>query len=115
MERTLTPEATVPSAILPGRVGLFERLVPLWRHALFVAAVAAVFGVGAWIRLDVQQLRKDMDRSSRAILEARVLHDRLGLETQARRRAIAMEAAAAELGLGPTSKVEVLALTAVRE
>lgn len=114
MERTLTTTAILPSATaLPGRAGLLRRLAPLWRHAAFSLALFGVVGTGAFVRLDVQRLRKDLDRSARAILEARVLNDRLGLEMEARRRAVAMEHAALSLGLGPQARLEVVDLPGV--
>lgn len=94
MERTLTAH-TLP---LPSP-SVLSRLLPLWRHAAFLLALFTVLAVGALVRLDVQQLRKDLDRTSRATLEAQVLHDRLVLEMEARRRAVAMEQVAGALGL----------------
>lgn len=101
MERTLTAH-TLP---VPRR-SVAARLLPLWRYAAFLAALFTVLAAGALVRLDVQQLRKDLDRTSRATLEAQVLHDRLVLEMEARRRAVAMERVAVELGLGGTAVLE---------
>lgn len=115
MERTLNPATHVarPAPILPPRVSWLVRLLPLWRHAAFLAASLGVFAGGAWVRLEVQQARKDLDRASRMILEASVLNDRLGLELEARRRAVAMESAASRLGLGPSAALDVVPLGTV--
>jgi hypothetical protein len=74
-------------------------LVPLWRHAVWFVALFALLTLWVDIRVEVQQLRKDLDRSGRAFREARVHNDRLRLELDARSRAFALEAAAGELGL----------------
>lgn len=101
MERTLTAH-TLPAR----RLTVGQRILPLWRHAASAACLFIVLVVGAFIRLDVQQLRKDMDRTARASLEARVLHDRLVLEMESRRRSVAMEHAAGQLHLGPKARLE---------
>jgi hypothetical protein len=98
VERTLTAH-TLPAP----RTSVARRLVPLWRHGAAAACLFVVLVVSAFIRLDVQQLRKDLDRTSRATLEAQVLNDRLTLEMESRRRAIALERAATQLALGPAA------------
>lgn len=101
MERTLTAHTlSAPSS------PVLSRLLPLWRYAAAFLALFTILVVGALVRLDVQQLRKDLDRTSRATLEAQVLHDRLVLEMEARRRAVAMEKVATELGLGADARLD---------
>lgn len=107
MERTLThagvADAGVPSA--SAWSDGWRRLIPLWRHAVWLMSLFAVLSVAASIRLDVQQMRKDLDRHNRVAREARILNDRLRLEVDARRRAVAMEQAAARLQLGPHATI----------
>ena len=57
------------------------------------------------VRLDVQGMRKDFDRNARLQREARVLNDRLHLEMDARRRAVAMEVVAGQLALGASAEI----------
>jgi hypothetical protein len=78
-----------------------RRLWPLWRYAWFLASLFVVSAVAVAIRLDVQQVRKHLDRNDTAMREAEVAHQRLLLEIDARRRAIAMQGVAGQLGLGP--------------
>lgn len=108
MEHSLTTEAPATSAPagLSVPITLGRRLLPLWRHVVFLAALFAVAGAGAMVRLEVQQLRKDLDRTSKAILDSRVLNDRLTLEHEARARAVAVEATAHALGLGPDARLD---------
>ena len=101
MERTLTAHT-----LATPRRGLTERLLPLWRYAAFLTALFTVLLTSALVRLEVQQLRKDLDRTSRATLEAQVLHDRLVLEMESRRRAVAMEQVAVQLGLDGQARLE---------
>jgi len=107
MERSMTARSTttVPHGwVAPNQ--LVRKLLPLWRHAAFLAALFAVAGAGAMVRLEVQQLRKDLDRTSKAILDATVLNDRLTLERESRRRAVAMEAVAGGLGLSASARLD---------
>jgi hypothetical protein len=83
----------------------WQRLIPLWRHGVWFMAVFAVLAAAVSVRLDVQQLKKDMDRGTRAQRESTVLNDRLRLEVDARRRVAAMEAVAAGLEMGPEASV----------
>ncbi|MEZ4317560.1 MAG: hypothetical protein R3F61_08645 [Myxococcota bacterium] len=108
MERSMTTEATANPAPagLAAPFTLGRRLLPLWRHAVFMAALFGVSGAGAMVRLEVQQLRKDLDRTSKAILDARVLNDRLTLEREARSRVVVVEAAATALGLSSAARLE---------
>lgn len=109
MERTLirTDVAVdLPSApATPAVAGALSRLIPLWRYAVYALTLFAVLAAAATVRLDVQQLRKDLDRNARATREARILNDRLHLEMDARRRILAMEQAAGRLELGPQARV----------
>lgn len=100
MDRSLTNETT-SSLPLASRDIWLSRLAPLGRYAVFLLSVFGVAAAGAVIRLDVQQLRKDDHRTSRAILEAQILNDRLQLEMETRRRGAAMEHTAKQLGLKP--------------
>jgi hypothetical protein len=81
------------------------RLQPLWRHAAWGSALFAVLLVAAAVRLDVQSVRKDLDRNERAQREARVSRDRLRLEIDARRRTAVVDALATQMQLGPAAQV----------
>lgn len=109
MERTLTRTdiaVDLPvSTAAPALGGTLRRLLPLWRYLVYAVALFAVLAAAATVRLDVQQLRKDLDRNARATREARILNDRLHLEMDARRRILAMEQTAARLQLGPQARV----------
>ena len=100
MERTLnTPPAV--AGVEDGTVRrLVERLKPMWRYAVFTVCLFAVSAFAVAVRLDTQGMRKDLDRNTRLQREAQVLNDRLTLEMDARRRAVAVEAVAGQLGLG---------------
>ena len=85
-----------------------RRLLPLWRHAVWLFTLFFVLAAWVQVRLDVQQLRADLDRNHRMSREARILNDRLRLEMDARRRASHAEAVAARLGMtGAASVVRV--------
>lgn len=84
---------------------LLRRTLPLWRYGVWATAMFVVLAAAASVRLEVQQLRKDLDRNARVTREARILNDRLRLEIDARRRAVAMEAVAAQLALGPEARI----------
>ncbi len=108
MERTVT--RTLPfldrGSVLEVQLPVVEkkalqRLVPLWRYAVWVAAAFVLLAAWVAIRVDVQALREDLDKAGRAHREARVVNDRLRLELDSRRRAVAMEAAATQLALSP--------------
>lgn len=108
MERTVTlPRATTDLSLhdAPEWRGALARLAPLWRHLVFVLALFVLLAAWVSIRVDVQALRKDLDRSGRAYRESRVLNDRLRLELDARRRAVAIEAAAARLAVSQPAPV----------
>jgi len=100
VERTLalpTIERIAPAA-RGWQVG-GRRLLPLWRYAVWLAALFLVLAAWVQVRLDVQQLRADLDRNTRMSREARIMNDRLRLEMDARRRASNVEAVAAQLGM----------------
>lgn len=84
----------------------WTRLVPLWRHAVFLIALFVVLAAAVVIRLDVQRLEMALDRNDRAQRGAEVLNERLLLELSARRRLQATEGLAAGLGAGPGIEVE---------
>lgn len=98
-------EFALPATSAPEWRGTLARLAPLWRHAVFVVALFTLLATWVHIRVEVQQLHKDLDKSGRAFRESRVLNDRLRLELDARRRAVALEAAAARLALGESARV----------
>lgn len=112
MERTVTralpflDRGSVLEVHLPAvEKRALARLLPLWRYGVWVAAAFVLLAAWVAIRVDVQALREDLDKAGRAHREARVVNDRLRLELDARRRAVAMEAAARELSLGPAVTV----------
>lgn len=75
------------------------RFFALARHAVWLVSLFVVLAGWVQVRHEVQQLRKDLDRSGRARHEAQILNDRLQLEVDARRRTAAMEQIAAQLHL----------------
>lgn len=105
----MTP--TAPSTLLaaPRWTNPLHRLVPLWRHGVWALSLFAVLAASTAIRLDVQQMRKDLDRNARAQREAQIQNDRLRLELDARRRAAHMEQVAAALALSSDATVVRLA------
>jgi hypothetical protein len=110
VERVGFPSTQVDVAVPEAELQLnlaatLSRLIPLWRHAVWFVLVFAAFAGYASIRLDVQQLRKDLHRNVRAQREAHILNDRLRLEQDARRQAATMEAVATELQLDHSAKV----------
>jgi len=99
VERTLAiPSALIAPTASSWRLGL-RRVLPLWRHAVWLVALFVVLAAWVQVRLDVQQLRTDLDRNSRHTREARILNDRLRLEMDARRRAVNVEAVAGRLAM----------------
>lgn len=69
------------------------------RYGVWLVCLVIVVMVWLQVRVEVNQLRTDLDRSGVAIREARVLNHRLSLERDARRRLVEVERAADELGL----------------
>jgi len=103
MERTLNsaraasipaPDVEVHSWVSP-----WSHLVPLWRHAAWLAILFAVCAVSVSIRIEVQGLQNDLSRNARLQREAVVLHERLQLEWSVRRRTAAIEAVADRMAL----------------
>ena len=89
-----------------GHVGIpWARLLPLWRHVVWLVALFIVLAVSVTIRLDVQRLQMDLDRNDRAQRAALVLHERLQLELDARHRLQAVEGMAEQLGATPDAEV----------
>lgn len=76
------------------------------RYGIWLACLIVVVMVWLQVRIEVHQLRRDLDRTGAAIRKARVLNQRLALERDARRRLIEAERVAAELGL--TDDVEIV-------
>lgn len=120
MEQTLSPRTALASkaqAVQAARSGVdgqatpadvagrLERLVPLWRHAVWLVALFALLTMWVDVRVDVQQVRKDLDRSGRAHREARIQNDRLQLELDARRRSVVLESAARQLAAGDQAPI----------
>jgi hypothetical protein len=87
-----------------------ERLRPLWRYGAWFAVLFVVCAASVLARLDVQELRQDIDRAQRQQRRARIVNERLHLESDVRRRAAAVEIAAAEHDLGPEARVVVVRL-----
>ncbi len=87
-----------------------SRLLPLWRYAVWVTAAFVLLAAWVAVRVDVQALREDLDKASRTQRESRIVNDRLRLELDSRKRAVAMEVAAQRLSL--TEDVEVVAVPA---
>ena len=106
MERTLalpTAEMLAPAA-QQWRLGA-QRLLPLWRHLVWLTALFVVLAAWVQVRLDVQQLRGDLDRNTRMTREARITNDRLRLEMDARRRASAVEEVAGRMAMTSNASV----------
>ena len=80
-------------------------LAALSRHVVWLVAVLVVLGTLVRVRLDVQVLRQQLDKTGREIRQAEILHDRLRLEADARKRAASMEQAAARFGLSTPTRV----------
>lgn len=87
------------------------RLLPLWRHVVWLVALFVVLAVAVVIRIDVQRLEMDLDRNDRAHRTAQVLNERLTMELDARRRLQAVEGMATSLGA--LSDVELVDLATV--
>ena len=77
-----------------------EVLGPLRGYGVWLVAVFVICAGSALVRLDVQQLHRELDRTHRAQREARMQNERLSLELAVRNRASELEAAASERGLG---------------
>lgn len=95
------PALTLPAAdveVVPW-TSPWVRLVPLWRHAVWLVVFFGICAFAVSIRVDVASLNKDLARNARLKREAVVLHERLELEWSVRRRTAAVEALAAGLGL----------------
>lgn len=86
-------EARPSDRLQPGR------FLALARHAVWLVSLFGVLAGWLQVRHQVQQLRKDLDRSGRATHEAQLLNDRLRLEVDARLRTVAMEQIAGQLAL----------------
>lgn len=109
LTRTFQHLTTLPpiGAAMP-HVRSMGRFWPLWRHAVWAAALFAVCTLAVGIRVEVQRIRKDLDRIDAEHRSALVKNDRLRLEIDARRRATATRRAAAEGGLVPDAHVVVV-------
>lgn len=76
-----------------------------WRFGAFSVCLFAVTAFAVMVRLDVQSVRKDLSQNARTQREAGILNDRLRLEMDARRRAVAVEVVATNLDLGPDARI----------
>lgn len=106
MEQTLNPSKSHPVSTAPSDVAArLEWLAPLWRHAVWLVALFALLTMWVDVRVDVQQVRKDLDRTGRAHREAQIQNDRLQLEIDARRRSVVLESAARQLAVGDQARL----------
>jgi hypothetical protein len=111
MERLIQSFTKLPMG-LPGTEARLSRdamtianVIPLWRHMFWLAAVFTALVVSVEVRLDVQQLRKDLDRNERSQRSADVVNDRLRLEYDSRRRAESVAAVASRMGIEETVEI----------
>lgn len=111
MERLIQTITNLPLT-LPGQevnasteAMTIANVVPLWRHMFWLAAVFAALVVSVEVRLDVQQLRKDLDRNERSQRSADVVNDRLRLELDSRRRAESVAAIASKMDIQETVQI----------
>jgi hypothetical protein len=86
-------------------VSPWTHLIPLWRHAVWLALLFGVCAMSVSTRIEVQALHKDLSRNARLQREAVVLHERLQLEWSVRRRTAAIEAVADEMALSSTASL----------
>lgn len=80
-----------------------HHVLPLLRHLI---PALVLLGAGLHlisVRLEVQSLSRDLDRQVSMRQEAQVLHERLLLEHDTRRRLIALEASATALGVSASA------------
>jgi hypothetical protein len=91
--------AAVPS------IGWRAWLPPL-DHLGWFGATLVVVGVVAWIHVDVQRVRSDLARTSIQLRAAQRLQEQHRLERAALLRAVALEASARRLGMGPVPVVD---------
>lgn len=84
----------------------WRRLLPMWRHVVWMGGCFVLAAVAVAVRVDVQDLRKDVERTRDQQKEAMLLHERLQLEVDARHRAAAVEAVAVELAIVNPAPVE---------
>ncbi|MEQ1566904.1 MAG: hypothetical protein ABMA64_14775 [Myxococcota bacterium] len=87
------------TALTASGASAWRRVIPLWRHGVWLVSGVVLIGMWVSVRVDVQQLRSDVSRSGRAYREALQENQHLRLELETRRRALAMEAEARRLGL----------------
>lgn len=104
MQRALSATQEAPSVSRAAEQTGFHGWA-VGRYAIFLLISAVVVAAGAWVRVDVQAQRKDLERVRRATVEASVLNDRLLLERDARRRMMALEPRATAAGLGQQAKL----------
>jgi hypothetical protein len=97
-----------PDVELGGWASPWRRLLPMWRHVVWMGGCFVIAAVAVAVRVDVQDLRKDVERTQDMQKEALLLHERLQLEVDARHRAAAVEAMATELAIVTPASVEII-------
>lgn len=104
--RDIAVALPAPDVEVVGWSSPWRRLVPLWRHGVWMTSCFVLAAMAVSVRVEVQELRKDIERAEYRQREAGLLHERLQLEVDARRRAAAVEAIATELSVGAHVQVE---------
>lgn len=102
MSRLLNRSLQLPAVVapvLPITGWSMPRLRPLWTHAVWIGALFAVALLAVNVRLDVAELNRSLERNYQLQREAKVLHERLALELDTRRRVAALEQRAVALGI----------------
>ena len=111
MEPTLST-AVSPSAIHPGASSSDAATEPMWRYMLrllrqvgWLLVLFVAFVMWVSVRLDCQQLQKDLDLNRRETTNAKVQTQQLSLELAARRSIVAVEREARANGLDQPARV----------
>ena len=104
--REVTIALPAPDVEVRGWVSPWRRLLGLWRHGVWIGSCFALLAVAVSVRVEVQSLRKDIERAEARQREAALLQERLLLEVSARTRAASMERLAVEMNLATPAVVE---------
>lgn len=104
--REVTIALPAPDVEVRGWVSPWRRLLGLWRHGVWIGACFTLLAVAVSVRVEVQSLRKDIERAEARQREAALLQERLMLEVSARTRAASMERLAVEMKLATPAVVE---------
>jgi hypothetical protein len=111
MERIIQSFSNLP-LVLPGTMNVakedqvtFANIIPLWRHMFWLAVLFIAFFASVQVRLDVQQLRSDLDRNEYSQRTATVTNERLVLELDSRRRAEAVQNVALRMGIHNEARI----------